>query len=126
MLEAVALVTNMLLSAVPFDGLRVPLPVLLLVVGMGIAPLLPAFLHHLGVEGIGADLLVVIIAAAAPLAWGLAANDLLRMITGRLKDLLTVRATAITHQAAPAQNAMVSFCSEPPLNLYRRQENHCI
>jgi len=126
MLEAVALVTNMLLSAVPFDGLRVPLPVLLLVVGMGIAPLLPAFLHHLGVEGIGADLLVVIVAAAAPLAWGLAANDLLRMITGRLKDLLTVRATAITHQAAPAQNAMVSFCSEPPLNLYRRQENHCI
>ena len=100
MLEAVALVTNMLLSPVPFDGLRVPLPVLLLVVGMGIAPLLPAFLHHLGVEGIGADLLVVIIAAAAPLAWGLAANDLLRMITGRLKDLLTVTATVIFHQAA--------------------------
>jgi hypothetical protein len=78
MLEAVALVTDMLLSAVPLDRLRVPLPVLLLVVGMGIAPLFPAFLHHLGVEGIGADPLVVIIAAAAPLAWGLAANDLLR------------------------------------------------
>src|SRR5260370_16468088 len=126
MLEAVALVTNMLLSPVPFDGLRVPLPVLLLVVGMGIAPLLPAFLHHLGVEGIGADLLVVIIAAAAPLAWGLAANDFLPMITGTLKDLLTVRATAITHQAAPAQHALRSCCSEPPLNFYCRQRNHCM
>jgi len=126
MLEAVALVTNLLLPAVPLDRFRVPLPVLLLVVGMRVTPLFPALLHHLGVEGIGTNLGVVIIAAAAPLARGLAANDLLRMIAGRLKNLLTVRATAITHQAAPAQNAMVSFCSEPPAKLNRRQENHRI
>jgi hypothetical protein len=126
MLEAVALVTNLLLPAVPLDRFRVPLPVLLLIVGMSITPLFPALLHHLGVEGIGTNLGVVIIAAAAPLARGLAANDLLRMIAGRLKNLLTVRATAITHQAAPAQNAMVSFCSEPPKKLNRRRENHRI
>ena len=68
--------------------------------------------HHLGVEGIGANLFAVIIPAALPLARGLAANELLRMISGRLKDLLTVRAMAITHQAAPDQNASRSFCLE--------------
>jgi len=124
MLEAVALVTDLLLAAVPLDRFRVPLSVLLLVVGMRITPLFPALLHHLGVEGIGTNLGVVIIAAAVPLTRGLAANDLLRMIAGKLKNLLTVRATAITHQAAPAQNAMVSFCSELPWKLHRRQENH--
>ncbi len=115
MLEAVALVTDMLLLAVPLDRFRVPLPVLSLVVGMRIAPLLPAILYHLGVEGIGANLFAVIIPAALPLTRGLAANDLLRMRSGRLKGLLTVRATAITHQAAPDQNAIESFCPKPPL-----------
>jgi hypothetical protein len=116
MLEAVALITDLLLLAVPLDRFRVPLPILLLVVGMRIAPLFPAFLHHLGVEGIGASLFAVIIPAALPLARGLAANQLLRMIWCRLKDLLTVRAAAIIHQAAPDQNASGSFCPEPPLN----------
>ena len=122
MLEAVALVTDMLLLAVPLDRFRVPLPVLLLVVGMCIAPLLPAILYHLGVEGIGANLFAVIIPAALLLTRGLAANDLLRMRSGRPKGLLTVRATAITHQAAPDQNAIESFCPEPPWNLSRRQK----
>ena len=112
MLEAVALVTDLLLLAVPLHRFRVPLPVLLLVVGMRIAPLFPAFLHHLGVEGIGANLFAMIIPAALPLARGLAANELLRTISGRLKDLLTVRATTIIHQAAPDQNASRSFCPE--------------
>ena len=34
MLEAVTLVTDMLLLAVPLDRFRVPLPILLLIVGM--------------------------------------------------------------------------------------------
>jgi hypothetical protein len=126
MLEAVALVTDLLLLAVPLHRRRVPLPVLLLVVGMRITPLFPAFLYHLGVEGVGANLFAVIIPAALPLARGLAANDLLRMIRDRLKDLLTVRATVITHQAAPAQNAIESFCPEPPLKLNRRQKTQPI
>ena len=77
MLQAVALVADMLLLAVPLDRFRVPLPILPLVVGMRIAPLFPAFLHHLGVEGIGENLFAVIIPAALPLAqvavdnWGL-------------------------------------------------------
>jgi hypothetical protein len=79
---------------------------------MRIAPLFSAFLHHLGVEGVGVNLFAVIIPAALPLARGLAANELLQMISGRLKDLLTVRATAIIHQAAPDQNASRSFCPE--------------
>src|SRR5208283_5194796 len=116
MLEAVALVTDLLLLAVPLDRLRVPLPILRLVVGVRIAPLFPAVLHPLGVEGIGANLFAVIIPAALPLARGLAANQLLRVIRCRLKDLLTVRATTIIHQAAPDQNASGSFCPEPLSN----------
>jgi hypothetical protein len=108
----VALVTDTLLSAVPLHRFPVSLPVLLLVVGMRVAPLFPAFLYHLGVEGIGVNLFAVIIPAALPLALRLAANELLRMITGRLKDLLTVGATTTIHQAAPDQNASRSFCPE--------------
>lgn len=104
MLEAVALVTDLLLLAVPLDRFRVPLPILLLVVGMCIAPLFPAFLHHLGVDRIGANLFAVIIPAALPLAIRMAANKLLGVITGKLKGLLAVATTAITHQAAPNQN----------------------
>jgi hypothetical protein len=109
MLKALALVTDLLLLAVPFHRLRVPLPVLLLVVGMRVAPLFAAFLHHLGVEGIGANLLAVIISAALPLARGLAANELLGMISGRLKEMLTITTTATIHQTAPDQNANRSF-----------------
>jgi len=59
----------------------------------------------------------VTIAPALPLALRPAANELLGMIGGRLKDFLTTKTAAITHQAAPNQNAMESFSSEPPLNL---------
>jgi hypothetical protein len=58
----------------------------------------------LGVEGIGANLLAVILSAASPLAGRLAANELLGMIAGRLKELLAIRATATVHQVAPDQN----------------------
>jgi len=51
----------------------------------------------------------VIIAPALPLALMLTANELFGMIGGRLKDLLTIKTVAITHQAAPNQNAMESF-----------------
>jgi len=60
----------------------------------------------------------VIIAPALPLALRLAANELLGMIGSRLKDLLTIWTAAITHETAPGQNAMESFCSEPPLTDY--------
>jgi hypothetical protein len=58
----------------------------------------------------------VIIAPALPLALQLAANELLGMIGDRLKDLLTIKTAAITHQAAPNQSAIEPFCSEPPLS----------
>lgn len=56
-------------------------------------------------------------AAVLPLAVGLAADELLRMVTGRLKDSLAVQATAIAHQAAPDQNGNHTFCPERPLSL---------
>jgi hypothetical protein len=51
----------------------------------------------------------VIIAPALLLALRLAANELLGMIGGRLKHLLTIKTAAITHQAAPDGDARRSF-----------------
>jgi hypothetical protein len=64
------------------------------------------------IHRIGGDLLPVIIGAALSLAYGLVANLLLRVITIRLKDLPTVAATAMVHQAAPEENERNSFSLE--------------
>jgi hypothetical protein len=115
--EAAALVTEVLLLAVALNRLRVLLPVLFLVTGMRVPPLLAALAHDLGVEGIRANLSPVIIPAALLLAGGLAANPLLGTVKGRLKDLLAITTMARTHhQVAPDQNVIRSFCPEASLN----------
>jgi len=111
-----------LLLAVALGCLRVGLPVLLLVAGMHIAPLLPAARHGIGVEGIGTNLVVMVFTAAATLASHLATNGLLRTIRGKLENLLAVKAVAITHQAAPDQNPIRPFCPEVPVNRSPRSE----
>jgi len=108
------LVTALLPLAITLHLLRVVLAVLLPIARVSLAPLLRTLLADLPVKGVGPDLVPVIIAPALPLALRLAANELLGMIWGRVKDLLTTKTAAITHQAAPNQNAMESFCSEPP------------
>jgi hypothetical protein len=111
------LVTALLPLTITFHLLRVAQAVLLPIARVSLAPLVRTLPADLPIKGVGSDLASVIIAPALPLALGLAANELLGMIGGRLKDLLTIKTAAITHQAAPGQNAMESFCSEPPLNL---------
>jgi hypothetical protein len=56
------------------------------------------------VLGIGVELVTVIFPAALPLAIRTAANKLVEVVTGKLKDLLAVATTA-THQAAPNRDA---------------------
>ncbi len=68
MLEATAVVAPTLLLAIALGRFRVCPPVLLLVAGMSVAPLPLAVADDLGVEGIGRDLLPVIITAALALA----------------------------------------------------------
>jgi len=89
----------------------VVLAVLLPIARVSLAPLVRTLPADLPVKGVGSDLLPMIIAPALPLAIRLAANELFGVIWGRLKDLLTIKTAAITHQAAPGQNAMESFCS---------------
>ena len=60
----------------------------------------------------------MIITAALALACGLVANKFVGMIRGGLKDLLTVTATVIFHQAAPWGNER-GFSLEAPLNVTR-------
>ncbi len=86
---------------IALDRLRVGLPVLAGIIGMAVAPFLLAVPTDLVVLGIAVKLAAVIFPAALPLAIGSAANKLVRMITGKLKELLAVTAVAIAHQAAP-------------------------
>jgi hypothetical protein len=98
------LVTALLPLAITFHLLRVVKAVLLPITGVSLAPLVRTLPADLPVKGVGSDVVPVIIAPALPLALLLAANELLGMIWGRLKDLLTIKTSAITHQAAPYQD----------------------
>jgi hypothetical protein len=92
--EASALVTNLLLLAVPLYCLGVILPVLLLIAGMLLPPLLLAFSHPLAILGVRRQLVAVIIRATPTLTIRLTANPLLETINGRQKRPLTVWTTA--------------------------------
>jgi hypothetical protein len=107
------LVTALLPPAITFHLLRVVQPVLLPIARVSLSPLMRTLPADLPVKGVGSELVPVIIAPALPLALRPAANELLGMIGRGLKDLLTIKTAAITHQVAPGQNATESFCSEP-------------
>jgi hypothetical protein len=117
MQQAALLVTALLPLPITFHLLRAVLAVLLPIARVSFAPFVRTLPADLPVKWVGSDLVPVTITPALPLALRLAANDLLGMIGGWLKDLLTIKTAAITHQAAPNQNVMESFCSELPLNL---------
>jgi hypothetical protein len=103
------LVATVLPLAITFHLPRMDLAILFPVSRVSLTPLLGTLPADLPIDRIGGELVPVIIPAALPLALGLAANQLLGMISGRLKDLLTVTTTATIHQAAPDQNANRSF-----------------
>src|SRR5579883_1962858 len=83
---------------------------------MLVSPLLAAFANDLGVEGIGTNFSPVIIPLSLTLTGGLAANLLLGMVRGRLKNLLAITTTATTHRVTPDQNVLRSFCPEVAFN----------
>jgi hypothetical protein len=87
-----------LLLAVALGGFGMGEPVVLLVIGVGLAPLAAAVPNHLGVFRVTFNLPSVVVAAALPLTIGMATKDLFRMKTGRLERLLTVAAPVIAHQ----------------------------
>jgi hypothetical protein len=89
------------LPAISFHLLRVVLAISLPVVLVCLTPLPRTFQAKLSIKRIGSNLLPMIITAALALACGLVANTFVGMIRGGLKDLLTVTATVIFHQAAP-------------------------
>jgi hypothetical protein len=108
------IVTQALLTAISFHLLRMILAIFLPIVRVLLAPLPRTLQANLPVHRIGSDLLPMIFAAALVLACGVTANLLLRMIRGSLKDLPTVPATTILHQAAPDENGRGSFSLEAP------------
>jgi hypothetical protein len=106
------LVPHALLPTISFYLLRVVLAIFLPIVGVRFAPLPWTVQADLLIHRIGGDLLSMIIATALALACRLSANPLLGMIRGRLKNLLTVGAAVILHQAAPEENGRGSFSLE--------------
>jgi hypothetical protein len=90
---------------ITLDGFGMGLPVLAGIIGISPAPFLLAVPADLVVLGIGVELATVIFPTTLRLAIRSAANKLLGVITAKLKDLLAVAATAITHQAAPNRDA---------------------
>jgi hypothetical protein len=117
-----ALVPPALLLAVALRCLGVSLPVLPLIAGMRVAPLLAAAAHGLGIDGIGTNFVAMVFTLASTLAGNLATDGLLRVVAGRLENLLAITAVAIDHQAAPDQNRIRSFCPAGRLNLSAPQK----
>src|SRR6266566_4231507 len=103
------LVPPALFPAISFHLLGVVLAIFSPIVRIRPAPLLWTLQADLLVYRIRGDLLPMIIGAALALASRLAANLLLRMIRRRLKNLLTVAATAVLHRATPEENRISSF-----------------
>jgi hypothetical protein len=106
------LVALLLLLAIACDLFGVSLAILLPVFRMSVPPLARTLQAYLPVNRIGGNFVPVIIPAALPLTFGLAANELARVIKGRLKSSLTVTTAAIAHRAAPDQNASFAFCPD--------------
>jgi hypothetical protein len=90
--------------AISFYLLRAVVAIFLPIPWVCLAPLPRTLQASLLIHRIGSDFLPMIIGAALALACGLVANLLSRMISVRVKDLPTVTATAILHQATPGEN----------------------
>jgi len=90
---------------VSLHGFRVGLAVLPGIIRIPAAPFLLAVPADLVILGIGVKLAAVIFLAALPLAIRSAANKLVGMITGKLKQLLAAATVAIGHEAAPSRDA---------------------
>jgi hypothetical protein len=90
MLNTATLVPQFLPLAIVLDRFRMLDSVLARVIGMGLAPFLPAIAHQFDILGIILQLLPVVIPPALALAVRLATNSLLRTIQGAKKRLLTV------------------------------------
>jgi len=82
---------------ITFNGFGVGLPVLAGIIGILHAPFLLTVPADLLILGIGMELAAVIFPASLLLAIRPAANTLVGVIRGKLKDCLAETTTAITH-----------------------------
>ena len=86
-----------LVLPIALDGFRVRLPVRAGIIGISPAPFLLAVPADLVVLGIGVELMAVIFPTTLLLAIRPAANTLVGVIRGKLKDCLAETTTAIAH-----------------------------
>ena len=99
------LVPNLLELTIPLNDGRMLFAIPSPVVRVAGAPLLRTIQAFLPVNRVHSDLLAVIIGAATPLALGLTANQLPRLILRWLENHLTVAATPFDHSGVVASTA---------------------
>jgi hypothetical protein len=134
------LVPNVLLLAIPLDGLRVLLAILPPVIGVAGAPFLRTVEAYLAVFRIRGDLLAVIIGAAPPLAGAIAAHRLRRLKLRQLEDSLAIPTPPLIHtdscrargaqcdlQAGNLETAIESCTASSPMAGFLRlhDRRHC-
>src|SRR5262249_50678737 len=91
------LLPNVLLLAIPLDGVGVLLAIVPPVIGISGSPFLRAVQTHLPVFRVRHNLPAVILRAASALATEIAADRLRRLILRGLEDPLTVAASPFDH-----------------------------
>ncbi|SRR5581483_10968220 len=88
------LIALALLLTIASGGLGMILPISLLIIGMGFAPLSAAIADYLGVLAIGLALMPPVFIAPPRLAFQPATDRLIGAAGGRMKGLLAIRAAA--------------------------------
>lgn len=109
-------VSPVLTLPIALGGLGVGLPVLAGIIGISSAPFLLAVPADLQVLGIGLEHAAVVFLAALPLAIRPAANKLVGVVTGKLKDLLAVATAAITHHVGLRIRMRALYCEQRLIN----------
>src|SRR5579859_373539 len=112
----------MLQLAIVGGGFGMGLPIVLLVMGMSLTPLLLAVADHLGVFGIGAEFLAPVLAAPSGLTLRATANGLVGAAFGRLEGLLAKRAAARRERhflqgLFGCQSSGNQICSRPEIDV---------
>ena len=119
------MVPLLLALAVPFHRLGMRLAVAFPIIGMLLAPLMAAVQADLPVEGIGGDLLAVVIPPAALLAVGLVASKLVGVIRGRLEGVAgSSGRDDRSFRRPPEVGGLRSLCAGP-LALRRHRKPKC-
>ncbi len=125
MVETAFAIPLALSLSIPSGGVRVSLPVGLLVAGVLRPPLLLAVGDHLRIRRIGLDLPPVVIGTATPLSLREATITLLRVVGRRLDGLLAIGTTTRLDHGSSSKVRNQNRTSEHTRNVIPLRSRNC-